>query len=105
MSEGQKWFSVSSSAAGFDSRPQSAISGPGPFGDVPQVRQFMNANLKRWMQNEDYRAFLRQIACDVLVAHRNGVPSEEIDDELDMLIQDVSKEIRDLNPPFLDVDR
>ncbi len=62
----------------------------------------MNANLKRWIQNEDYRAFLRQVACDVMVARKNGVPSKEIDNELDMLIQDVSKEIRDLNPIVVD---
>ena len=65
----------------------------------------MNANLKRWKQNEDYRAFLRQIACDVLVARKHGVPSDEIDNELDVLIQDVTKELRDLNPAFFEVDR
>jgi len=62
----------------------------------------MNANLKRWMQNEDYRAFLRQIACDVMVAKKHSIPSNEIDNELDMLIQDVGKDLRNLNPIEVD---
>ena len=57
----------------------------------------MNKNLQHRLYDENYRKFMLQLAADVMAARKNGILKKQIDNELDMLIQDVSKDIGDIN--------
>ena len=56
-----------------------------------------NPNVTKWLDNQHYKDFKRQIVTDIFVAKRNKVSNEDINSAIKELSNEIFKDISKLN--------
>ena len=56
-----------------------------------------NPNVQRWLDNEHFQNFMRQVHTDIYVGLKNGVSADDIEEALTELADHIAYSV-DLNP-------
>jgi hypothetical protein len=54
----------------------------------------MNENVERWVNNEDFQRWIRQVRFDMFVGIKNGIPQANIDEAAADLMEQIKHQLK-----------